>query len=787
MIKTRSLPIFMLLHIITTVTASTDSLDKPFQTEFKRLPLSPCVTLFHRNGRVGCGTYSRDKMNGRLLHWSTLTASTEYYSDLEPTLPSFVAILEDDEFTLENIDQLKKMNENNKLLQGILVLNNTSTLSPASTTPRGKNTPSYQLTPDYEYEWNVNGNGILSEDLYGLPTGYVSDADIGQYLLEKAKEQSELLLSTSNGSSTTDTGDSGGVFSTTNVNIPPVQAQFNLYMGPEDATSPTCLSWTDNDGVWRPKCLPLGGNSVWAKAGSPISASDNNDDNSELKSIILVGTNIDSTSMFHDIAPGANTAASNILTLLMAAKLLGESVDDATLDGFDKSIVFAFFQGEQYGYIGSRSFLRDVAYPGFECDVDRIVSTVSKKTNDESYGKRSCLYPMRYDLDFTKLRNIESMIAIDQIGILNDDNSFYVHDSGNNNGLKNIILSMSSDDWTINEGSAGSIPPTPLSSLVNLSEGNIGGVVLTGYDEAFANDAQYLSHADSNSSGRISLEAIAKAATFIARAALASVYDGNNGNYADAAAYAEDLITELDSTDETLVDLSNCLFINGKCDTMKKYSSMERMNNKIETGIDVGVGDELGTKPNYYVSIYDGRSGQPYAYIGERAYGSYTGELNYGDSSGDVILVRPNVLETGIHGLLDDFLGRGTNGDTKLTSCQSLRDCESVSYCANVNDFAVCTGSKVCVCSRSHYHQALDEALVPAPNNSTGMFLLSTDDEGVSPIYTEPYWDSDIGVRVYREGEQSGGWIVGIGFALTAIWVVSTIFMRKKLQKEKLY
>ena len=112
----------------------------------------------------------------------------------------------------------------------------------------------------------------------------------------------------------------------------------------------------------------------------------------------MVTTAMDSTSMFHELVPAANTAASNILTLLMAAKILGSSVDDATLDALPNRILFGFFQGETYGFIGSRAFLRDVAYPGFECNSDWTVSSVSSKSGSSSTEK-ACLYPLRHSLE----------------------------------------------------------------------------------------------------------------------------------------------------------------------------------------------------------------------------------------------------------------------------------------------------------------------------------------------------------------------------------------------------
>ena len=63
---------------------------------------------------------------------------------------------------------------------------------------------------------------------------------------------------------------------------------------------------------------------------------------------MVVATGIDSTSMFHDLSPGANTAVSNTLALIMAAYLIGSSIiDDKKLDALHGQIIFAFFLGER--------------------------------------------------------------------------------------------------------------------------------------------------------------------------------------------------------------------------------------------------------------------------------------------------------------------------------------------------------------------------------------------------------------------------------------------------------
>ena len=115
-------------------------------------------------------------------------------------------------------------------------------------------------------------------------------------------------------------------------------------------------------------------------------------------------------------------------------------------------------------------------------------------------------------------------------------------------------------------------------------------------------------------------------------------------------------------------------------------------------------------------------------------------------------------------------------------------DCSSVSYCASDGDSSVCTAKKVCVCARSHYHLALDEALEAAPNNLTGYFLVSENDEGISAIYTEPNWSNDVGVRVYRNAGRGAGFaVLGLGIVMVTLCAGAAAFLQRRMKKEKLY
>ena len=104
-------------------------------------------------------------------------------------------------------------------------------------------------------------------DLYGIPTVYVRDAGLSSYLSGVARVQSD-SVSSAGGSSNSDDDDRTLLSLSP---YPSILAEFNYYMGPEDVTSPKCLGWKDVDGTtWTPRCLPLGGNSVWASAGRPV-------------------------------------------------------------------------------------------------------------------------------------------------------------------------------------------------------------------------------------------------------------------------------------------------------------------------------------------------------------------------------------------------------------------------------------------------------------------------------------------------------------------------------------
>lgn len=113
------------------------------------------------------------------------------------------------------------------------------------------------------------------------------------------------------------------------------------YMGPESMTSPRCLE--------QGHCVPIGGNSVWARAKNPA------------KRVTVVATALDATGEVYDGVTDALGAGVTLTVTLSAAKALAEVATRFS----DTELVVAFFQGEAWGRVGSRRFVDELR--SFRC------------------------------------------------------------------------------------------------------------------------------------------------------------------------------------------------------------------------------------------------------------------------------------------------------------------------------------------------------------------------------------------------------------------------------------
>ncbi|NXM28132.1 NICA protein, partial [Oxyruncus cristatus] len=202
-------------------------------------------------------------------------------------------------------------------------------------------------------------------------------------------------------------------------------------------------------------CDPLLDYNVWSTL-QPINSSGKVDPEKE---VIMVATRIDSHSFFWNIAPGAESAVSSFVTHLAAAEALHKAPDVPLLP---RNVMFTFFQGETFDYIGSSRMVYDMEQDKFPVRLDNIHSFV--------------------ELNQVALRNGSILwMHTDPVSRMNQSVDVQV---------RNLLdtLSRSSVGSAVTLQEAGFSQPLPPSSFQRfLRARHIPGVVLTDHRTAFQN------------------------------------------------------------------------------------------------------------------------------------------------------------------------------------------------------------------------------------------------------------------------------------------------------------
>ncbi|KAM6435365.1 nicastrin [Liasis olivaceus] len=201
-------------------------------------------------------------------------------------------------------------------------------------------------------------------------------------------------------------------------------------------------------------CDPLADYNVWSTV-RPVNDSEKLDP----KSVIIASSRIDSHSFFWNVAPGAESAVASFVTLLAAAEAIHKISDVQSLP---KNIMFVFFQGETFDYIGS----------------SRMV------------------YDMQNDRFPIKLENIDSFLELSQVA-LQSNASLWMHTdpvSRKNHVIEQSVqrivetLNKSSENTTVVMSEIGVTQPLPPCSFQRfLRAWQIPGVVLADHYSHFEN------------------------------------------------------------------------------------------------------------------------------------------------------------------------------------------------------------------------------------------------------------------------------------------------------------
>lgn len=687
-----------------------------------------CVRLFHSTGAVGC----RSLTDADLAPLFPVASAAE----LAQFAAGSAARQESDQkYALvlpESAVDVAALQTALARVAGLFVYPDAASnaTSFASATPQGFGTVDGALNPfaGDKVTWNAAGNGLQELQL-PFPVVLLQDADTTAKFVARAQ---------------TNVKDGAGAT---------YKAFMKYYFGPEDMDSRRCLAFRNVYGQESPKCDPIGGQSAWALRGDRTA-----------NETVLAMTGMDATALSHVLAPGANTAASGLVALLAAAHAL-KAIPDAD---FAKKIVFAAFQAEKFGFVGSRKFLADLQQ--FTKNPSACAFPVTGSVSP--FGTNFCTEPMLSSTEFAKLSlaNIAYAIAVDQVGILPKSGNFTVHVNPNSangsTGLVDAILKSPSAAATFSVGSTGSLPPTPLLSFVNGAEygkKDLVSAVIAGYDSTFAS-ASYNSRHDVVE--LLDTAAVAKAAQVLAE----TLYQ------LAAKTPSSDKLKEIQVDKDLVTQMLTCVSSDWRCDLMKNYSAPT-----VATLIDY-IGMTSTAYPSFQkpTTLYPGPINVNRQMLVKKIVSSsesalYTVYNQTWSEATDRVKLFPNAYETFTRAFLAAAM-QDTAAVKGATACTKNQEC------ADSGKGMECVYPGVCAPQSAYFHLAMSPGL--KRTQQLGIYAV-VDDK--MPLWTEPQWANDIRSYVFPDPGNLIGWLsLLIGAVITAVGVVLARLFLKSVEKMKL-
>ncbi|KAG3183525.1 hypothetical protein PC128_g14138 [Phytophthora cactorum] len=682
-----------------------------------------CVRLFHSGGSVGC----RSLTDSDMAPLYPITSADELQSFVSGSADQQEA---DSKYVLvmtESLLSYDAIEAGIDRIGGLFLFPETTNASFDSSTPQGDGTVDGALNPftSDKIKWNPTGNGLLIESL-PFPVVMLENATTGAEFTKRA----QINLKDSAGAT--------------------YKAFMNYYFGPQEMNSLKCLNFTNIYGNPSPKCDPIGGQSSWAMRG-----------NLKSDEIVMAMAGMDATSLSHVLAPGANTGASGLVALLAAAHALKGLPDSA----FDKKVVFAAFQAEKFGFVGSRKFLSDLqkftkdpegacAYP-----VDDSTSPM---------GPSFCTYPMLSSTEFAnlKLANISYAIAVDQVGILPKSGNFTVHLNPHANDSSDLIDAIlnAPSAASVAEGSTGSLPPTPLTSFVNDAEygqRDLVSAVLAGYDDSYTSERTYNSRHDEFT--LLDVDAVVQAAQVLAE----SIFTLASSNATTAQMDKIEVDTWL------VESMLSCITTDWNCDLMKKYSQY-----MVTTLIEyLSLTDSAWPSYSEPTTLYPGSiSRDRSTFVLKKSDGSYYSLFNDSWSDEDyAVRLFPNAYEVFARAFLASAMVPNATADAAASCSQSQG-------CSDGGKGMECVYPGVCAKKSAYHHEASSPGI-----KRTDTALLYDVVNSSMPIWVEPRWANDIGSYSFPDPGAWIGWItLAIGLVVTGLGVGSSFMVLGSVQKMKL-
>ena len=372
---------------------------------------------------------------------------------------------------------------------------------------------------------------------------------------------------------------------------------------------------------------------------------------------------LDSSSLFHDVAFGADSTASAVVAILAAADALSRTPEAATLPF---QILFALFQAEQWGRLGSRRWLTEV---------DAFTCAANVTATDSPTGREYCAKPLRSDVAFAALalHDFAYVIAVDQVG-RPGLRELYLHEfdsrpepSNSTFYTLNATLSVpSAPPLTLTFAShalTSAQPPTPLLSWKERDPPlSFDGAVLSGYDLQF--ESRFY-HSEYDNASAVEASAVASVATLLARGLYALAL-----NESTPAAAAAKVPTSLVANATFVVEALSCITVNARCRLFA-----DALGTSIE-----GLASLVPDGPlSLYTSVYN----QPYTLPG----GGY--------------VLQPKPFEAAVRNML-----AFSTATERVGNCTTTGDCTATT---SSKAYECLFGT--CVISNAFYHDAVSRAL----------------------------------------------------------------------------
>lgn len=459
----------------------------------------PCTQLLGNDGPIGCSTSSHGS-SGWL--YPVLDAAALDALVASPPLSAIVPVIAASLFTPTNFERMNDACH----LHGVLVLDGEGPpegFSPAEKNPNKR----FGLYPDSDMVWNPLGSGWSYEQL-PVPV-FALNYDNSQGVAEYANANVE------------------------SSRFPRYAVRLMDWMySRKDEDVETCLR--------RGNCAPLGGKNIWSLL-DPLD---------KQKELVLVTAALDSNAFFHDLAKGADAGISGAVALLSTIQTLSQ-VDRSA---WTKQPLFVLFDGEAWGYIGSKAWVQDLV--GFECLTD---------------SGSHCATPYRSDLHFQDVHfdKISKVLELSQLGrpaTSDGKTQIYGHFDSEAGNATSIITSLqSASDGTyvsVNTAPAGQeLPPSSLMSFL-LEDRSLEGLVLAEHEAEYLNP-YYHSQFDTMDKNEIDVQAVCDIATVVARAVASLASDGAD-------------IPEVQADCPTIAALYQCFTLSLDCDLVEQlYQDLE--------------------------------------------------------------------------------------------------------------------------------------------------------------------------------------------------------------------